>query len=306
MDLDGTTLSRGTAGIKIASAVTGRIPTGSPGNGKLWGTNGSGTLGWYDIPATAGSPTWGSLSGRPGQLTAIPALPSTGSRDNKVLKFNGNSLNWEADATGSGASSWSSLSGRPAQLIAIPALPAADSRDNKVLKFDGNTLGWEADAVGSSGASAWGDLTGRPAQLIAIPALPNTGSRDNKVLKFNGNNLNWEADATGGGSTTTSLPWSSITSRPFQTVGNGLQVSSNALRVRANGTSMSVSSSGISVNSVEASKITGTLATARIPNISATKITSGRLGVDRFAWTGSQSSYDNLSANSNTLYLITS
>ena len=34
-----------------SSAAVGRIPTASPGNSKLWGTNGSGALGWYDIPS---------------------------------------------------------------------------------------------------------------------------------------------------------------------------------------------------------------------------------------------------------------
>ena len=45
---------------------------------------------------------WPSVTAVPAQLSAIPALPAAGSRDNKILKFNGNSLNWEADAVGTG------------------------------------------------------------------------------------------------------------------------------------------------------------------------------------------------------------
>ena len=50
----------------------------------------------------------------------------------------------------------------------------------------------------------------------------------------------------------------------------------------------------------------GTLTVADIPNLPASKTTSGRFDKDRIAWTGSQTAYDVLTPDSNTIYLITS
>ena len=64
----------------------------------------------------------------------LPAYPNTGSRDDKVLKWDGNTLGWEADATGtSGASSFSGLTGQIA-LNQIPnnILTAAKIAENAI------------------------------------------------------------------------------------------------------------------------------------------------------------------------------
>ena len=45
---------------------------------------------------------------------------------------------------------------------------------------------------------------------------------------------------------------------------------------------------------------------ADIPNLPASKITSGRFDKDRVAWTGSQIAYDALTPDADTIYLITS
>ena len=50
----------------------------------------------------------------------------------------------------------------------------------------------------------------------------------------------------------------------------------------------------------------GTLTVADIPDLPASKTTSGRFNVDRIAWAGSQTAYDALTADANTMYLITS
>ena len=61
------------------------------------------------------------------------------------------------------------------------------------------------------------------------------------------------------------------------------------------------------IPSLAASKITsGAFTDARIPNLNASKTTAGRFDVDRVAWTGSQTDYDALTPDSDTLYLITS
>ena len=196
-------------------------------------------LGAGKVENVTGSSTAITVTLRDGSTSTInfpmglPNLPNIGSRDNKVLKFNNDTLGWEADDTGSGEanvqSDWnetdstddSFIQNKPtlptaAQLL--PTLPNTGQRNNKVLKFDNDTLGWEADAVGSGGASAFADLTGNiaagqiPANLITsaklaaavrsqlLPTLPTSGSRDNKLLKFNGNTLEWELDATGAAS----------------------------------------------------------------------------------------------------------
>ena len=56
-----------------------------------------------------------------------------------------------------------------------------------------------------------------------------------------------------------------------------------------------------------ASKIvSGTFNANQNPTLSANKIGSGTLNVDRVAWTGSQTDYDALTPDANTIYLITS
>ena len=106
----------------------------------------------------------------------LPDLPDAGSRDNKVAKFDGDVLGWEADAVGTVT---------PVEKL-LPDLPTVGSRDNKIPKFDGDVLGWEADAVG----------TVTPVEKL-LPDLPTVGSRDNKIPKFDGDVLGWEADAVG-------------------------------------------------------------------------------------------------------------
>ena len=61
------------------------------------------------------------------------------------------------------------------------------------------------------------------------------------------------------------------------------------------------------IPSLAASKITsGSFTDARIPNLNASKTTAGRFDVDRVAWTGSQTAYDALTPDSDTIYYITS
>ena len=215
----------------------------------------------------------------------LPTLPEEGSRDNKVPKFDGNTLGWEVDATTAGGSGLdeTAVDGRintlrPASRQ-LPSLPGAGSRDNKVPKFDGNTLGWETDAGGLDQAAvdarvvalrpkatdnqidaessdtayttvlkvfraiarkvknasttvrgivimarnadvdasesdttraldvakgkrlierlvpSWARTATNSTRLL--PAFPATGARNDKVPKFDGNTLGWEEDASG-------------------------------------------------------------------------------------------------------------
>ena len=168
------------------------LPAYPPANqrsGKTLKFNSSNILAWVDDTVE------GSL---PAQLQSIPVLPSSGNRDNKILKFDGNTLQWEADGGGAGGSSFTPTKSNlytAVKAILHPSNQAGIGADDTNNEID----------ISIPQDFPWASVTGVPGQLTAIPALPGTGSRDNKVLKFNGNSLNWEADATGGtgGGTTT-------------------------------------------------------------------------------------------------------
>ena len=63
-------------------------------------------------------------------------FPAEGSRDNKIPKFDGDTLGWEEDAGGSGDATRQ-----------LPALPSPGSRNDRIPKFNGDTLGWEYGEV---------------------------------------------------------------------------------------------------------------------------------------------------------------
>ena len=50
----------------------------------------------------------------------------------------------------------------------------------------------------------------------------------------------------------------------------------------------------------------GKLLLANVPNLPASRITTGRFDVDRVAWSGSQTDYDALTPDEDTIYFITS
>ena len=116
---------------------------------------------------TDGAATWQTASDGGGEgLTdaerarLLPELPSEGSRDNKVPKFDGDTLGWEVDATAAGGTGLdeAAVDGRIDTLVPpekrLPDLPAAGSRDNRIPKFDGDVLGWEVDAAEAVQAEA--------------------------------------------------------------------------------------------------------------------------------------------------------
>ena len=59
----------------------------------------------------------------PTAAKVLPDLPSAGSRDNKIAKFDGDVLGWEAD-----------IDTTPVTKL-LPDLPSTGSRDNKIPKF---------------------------------------------------------------------------------------------------------------------------------------------------------------------------
>ena len=62
----------------------------------------------------------------------------------------------------------------------------------------------------------------------------------------------------------------------------------------------------IAGSAIAFSNLSGAASTTQIPSLAASKVTSGRFDVDRLAWTGSQTAYDALTKDANTIYLITS
>ncbi len=132
---------------------------------------------------TDGAATWQTASDGGGEgLTdaerarLLPELPSEGSRDNKVPKFNGDTLGWEVDATAAGGTGLdeAAVDGRINTLVPpekrLPDLPAAGSRDNKIPKFDGDALGWEEDAAADlSGVEA--DITKNRSSISLLQKL---------------------------------------------------------------------------------------------------------------------------------------
>ena len=61
----------------------------------------------------------------------------------------------------------------------------------------------------------------------------------------------------------------------------------------------------ITGSAVAFSNLSGAASTTQIPSLAASKVTSGRFNVDRVAWTGSQTAYDALTPDSDTIYMIT-
>ena len=85
-----------------AGSRNGKVPK-FDGNTLKWLTDATGSGG---APATTSLP-WSAITSKPGQVTAIPALPANGSRDAKFLGFNSNSLQW-------GKVSYNDLTDKPA------------------------------------------------------------------------------------------------------------------------------------------------------------------------------------------------
>ena len=119
------------------------FPDAGSRNGKVPKFDGN-TLKWLaDATGGGGQATtslpWSAITSKPGQVTAIPALPANGSRDAKFLGFNSNSLQWGKVAFSdlSGTLSYNSLGDKPT----IPAAGAS-----------GTWLYW--DEVGSRPALA--------------------------------------------------------------------------------------------------------------------------------------------------------
>ena len=154
-------------------------------------------------------------------IRQLPAFPAEGSRNDKIVRFADDVLQWEDLATVTGSADGKIIfggTGSPANdagkigdtylrritagrislyektaattwtyrydMLLLPTFPSTGSRDNKILRFDGDTLGWED-------LSATGGLTSAQAARL-LPTLPGTGSRDDKFPIFNGNTLRWE------------------------------------------------------------------------------------------------------------------
>ena len=223
--------------LSAVSAADGKVIFGStarPANnvGKVGDTflrrNSASVISLYEKTATS---TWTFRY----DLLLLPTFPSTGSRDDKILRFDGNTLGWEdLSTTGISAAQIARL---------LPELPAEGSRDDKIPKFNGDVLGWETPVVSQA---AWDDLVARgipyfraadpqdsfgsddqwwynlaagklyqkrsgswvlvtdlalESELQAVrqlPTLPAEGSRDDKILRFAGNNLGWEDLSSAG------------------------------------------------------------------------------------------------------------
>jgi len=112
----------------------------------------------------------------------LPDLPSAGSRNNKIPKFDGDTLGWEEDAAGSSTPLSDATPKGPG--TAAAGTGAKASRGDHV--HPRQTAITEAELAAAASAKL-------------LPALPDAGSRDNKIPKFNGDTLGWEVDAGGGG-----------------------------------------------------------------------------------------------------------
>ena len=98
----------------------------------------------------------------------LPTLPASGSRNDKVPKFNGNTLGWEEDS--------GITNDERARLL--PTLPATGSRDDKIPIFSGDTLGWEDVPSGSELRVVEGFLSTPKTGDIMLP----TNFRDYDLL----------------------------------------------------------------------------------------------------------------------------
>ena len=175
----------------VADSITGTGASGSPlklvndsatpGNSMLYGTNGSGVLGWY---AQAGSTGADSITG----TTTLTLVNDSATPGNLMV--------YSTD--GSGVRGWHAISGLAiaySQLTSIPAyVPTTAGSANQL--WQGNSVGWTTLAGQDS---ITGNGVGSPFQLVNDSATPG----NSKLYGTNGSGvLGWYAQPTVGTLTT--------------------------------------------------------------------------------------------------------
>ena len=138
------------------------VATGSPDGKVIFGTSSrpandvgkigdtylrrlsTGIVSLYEKTATA---TWTYRY----DLLLMPAFPASGSRDDKILRFDGNALGWEdLSTTGISAAQIARL---------LPTLPAEGSRDRKFPLFNNDVLQWQNfPSLSGTLSNEWADI----------------------------------------------------------------------------------------------------------------------------------------------------
>ena len=182
--------------LKVANPLPTLPAEGSRNNKILkFSTN---TLGWETdsslivVASDATLTGSGTLGSTLKVANPLPALPDEGSRDDKVLKFDGNTLGWEADAVGTAGSgeenvqaNWSETDVNADSYIENkPTIPSALS----------DLTGTVTDGQIPAGIARDAEVTAAVAAVRQLPVLPDAGSRNDKILKFADDVLGWEAD----------------------------------------------------------------------------------------------------------------
>ncbi|MCY4058453.1 MAG: hypothetical protein OXG44_10670 [Gammaproteobacteria bacterium] len=134
----------------------------------------------------------------------LPTFPAAGQRDNKIPKFNGDTLGWEPDAGGGGGTfdgvtTDDTLTGTGIGTDPLKVANPFTTADETKLDGIGTGANKNVQAdMGEVNTSSDAYVKNKPP---ALPALPAEGSRDNKIAKFDGDTLGWETDSGGGSDT---------------------------------------------------------------------------------------------------------
>jgi hypothetical protein len=158
--------------VYVSGTVSLVNDTASPGNNKMYGTNGSGVRGWHDVPSSMVYPGEGLVVSA-GSAWGASITPSAG-----YLRYTGSGWEWknETYSLSTHTHTFASLTSRPTTLsgYGITDAEAAFSKSTGYLRWSGSAWEWKNETYSLSSHNHTGTYQPLDADLTAIAALTGT------------------------------------------------------------------------------------------------------------------------------------